>query len=250
MPRYRLDLAYNGTDYSGWQIQPNAPTVQATIEQAMSVWFREPIAVVGCGRTDAGVHASKYVLHFDHENKGIGSDDLYHLNQILPSSIALHSIDMVAEDFHARFDAKQRGYTYFLSTKKDPFKEDVSFYYPRIQIQQLDLLNQAAAMLLQYDDFSTFCKTGSDVEHKLCKLTTAYWKSSHDGLEFHITGNRFLRGMVRLIVGMCLRVAEGKITLQDLAEAMETQAPLNHAWSVPAKGLFLAEVSYNTSDFN
>ncbi len=245
MPRYRLDLAYDGTEYSGWQIQPNAKTVQATVEAALSIWCKTPIEVVGCGRTDAGVHASQYVLHFDAPGTAMHEQALYHINQILPQSIVLNKMLVVADDFHARYDANLRSYTYHLAWQKNPFNQLYCYTHPSFKALDIEALNTAAQSLMDYDDFSTFCKTGSDVTNKICKLHYVAWKKTTDGIDFHISANRFLRGMVRLIVGMCIRVAQGKTSLDELHKAMKNQQSLPKPWSVPAKGLFLSEIIYS-----
>jgi len=243
--RYKLELSYAGTDYSGWQRQDNAITVQQLVEESISLKLQEKIIVVGCGRTDAGVHASKYVLHFDTPVE-LPGDFIFALNQILPESIAFQNMSRVTNNFHARFDALKRSYIYRLHSRKDPFKNQLSYYFPRILKCDDQLLNKSVQFLLDYESFTPFCKTNSDVKTTKCKLTEALWKHDpmDDSFEFHISSDRFLRGMVRLIVGSSLQVALGKLSIGQIEEAMQAQKPLPYAWSVPAHGLYLSEVRY------
>ena len=243
--RYFAELAYKGTNYNGWQRQPNAPTVQQTIEEALSRILETKIAITGCGRTDTGVHASKYFIHFDFDGeypKGF----LKRINKYLPTDIAIRRIEEVSTDKHARFGATYRSYEYHVVFQKNPFLTDSAFYFPFVKKMDFERMNKAASLLLEYDSFFPFCKTHSDAKTMLCDLKRAEWVWEKEGehLVFHIAANRFLRGMVRLIVGMCLNVSVGKVTLEQLREAMDNQTRLQKSYSVPPNGLFLNEIKY------
>lgn len=243
--RYFCRLSYDGTKFYGWQHQPDRPNVQDTIERAFKTFYRQAIAVTGCGRTDTGVHARNYFLHFDMDTV-FNQDDLKGLNAILPKSIVFHEIFRVKDTAHARYDAYSRSYSYYFEGKKDPFTIPFSFQY--YQLHQLDqnLMQQAAALLLEFSDFSSFCKTNSGVEQKTCTITESRWVFVEDNLsaQFHITANRFLRGMVRLIVGMCMNVGAGKLSLDTVRNCLKQKIPMPVQWSVPASGLFLEQIKY------
>ncbi len=244
MPRYFIRLSYCGTRYNGWQSQPHAGTVciQPTIEAALTQFLRSSISIVGCGRTDTGVHAMDYYAHFDHEDIGDITQLVYRLNKILPADIAIHSVHKVHENAHTRFDAISRSYVYHLHTVKTPFRPN-SFYY-RYSHPDLDILNEAAALIMEFTDFSTFCKLHTDVNTMNCKITESKWIKNGDAYEYHVTSDRFLRGMIRLIVGMCLNVARGKLSLAEVSKALENKDRTGHDWSVPAEGLFLHSIRY------
>jgi len=243
--RYFAELAYKGSNYHGWQRQPNAPSVQQTIEEAMSIILGTQTAIVGCGRTDTGVHASQYFIHFEFEGefpKGFHS----RLNKYLPTDIAIRRIYEVSPTAHTRFDATYRAYEYHVVFNKDPFLTESAFYFPYGKKVDFERMQDAASLLLNYDLFFPFCKTNSDAKTMLCDLKRSewIWKKEGEHLVFHIAANRFLRGMVRLIVGMCLNVAIGKVSLEQLKEAMNNQTRLKKSYSVPPNGLFLSEVRY------
>lgn len=243
--RFRLTLSYLGTNFSGWQKQPGDPSVQQTLEQALSTLLREPIEVTGCGRTDAGVHARNYVAHFDASTEVVTGALQYQLNSILPLDIAIHAIAVADPNFHARFDAVQRTYRYYLHFEKNPFLQHQSYLFPFKKELNLELLDAAAQLLKEYEQFKPFCKTGSDAEHYIVYLKESNWEMKPDGMVYTISGNRFLRGMVRMVVGATLNVALGKITLLQLKHAMDTQTMIPKAWSVPPEGLFLEKISYD-----
>jgi tRNA pseudouridine38-40 synthase len=242
--RFRLVCSYLGTHFSGWQKQPGDKTVQQAVEEAISTILREPVEVTGCGRTDAGVHAKNYVAHFDANLDSLPSTALYQVNAILPFDIAIHSIEPTQGDFHARFDAKERTYRYYLHFEKDPFVQAQSFYFPFKRDINFELLDAAAQLLKEYEQFKPFCKTGSDVDHYIVYLKEAKWEMQDNRAVFTIRANRFLRGMVRLVVGTTLNVAMGKISLLELKQCMDTQSQIPKAWSVPAEGLFLEQIQY------
>lgn len=242
--RYFVELAYNGTSYSGWQIQPNDRSVQEIIEKALSTILNTKMEVVGCGRTDAGVHASQYFLHFDY-NEEFPKSFLQRLNKLLPADIVIYKIFEVAPDAHARFDAFSRSYEYHLTFIKNPFQTQTTYFYPFTKKPAIDKMQQAAQLLLAYREFQPFCKSHHDAKTLQCDITKSEWKQmDENNLVFHITANRFLRGMVRLIVGMCLNVGLEKVRLEDVKEALDQQILLKKSWSVPPEGLFLTKVKY------
>lgn len=247
--RYRFRIKYDGTNFAGWQRQPNALSIQEVIETELEklVPTVSQIRIVGCGRTDAGVHASDYYFHADLPAGPLTSDDYhYKLNGMLPASIAMISVDKVSDNWHARFDAKRRSYQYHIHGVKDPFINGYSFFWPYTAHIDLNKLEQVATALLKYEDFSTFCKAHSDVKHYLCHIHSSGWSVSEEGtnLIFHISANRFLRGMIRLIVGASLNVASGKISLSELELALDQRKKLRLNWSVPPQGLFLSKIEY------
>lgn len=241
--RYVLELAYNGTNYAGWQRQPNALSVEEAIDTALSLILGEKIKLLGCGRTDTGVHASYYVAHFDFSGQ-LPPALLRRFNRFLPEDIAILGIYRVPEDFHARFHATGREYTYQIALHKDPFRQNTVASLPQMKGLDQEKMQRAASLLLDYSAFAPFCKTNSDAFTMNCSLTEARWDFDGNEWTFHISANRFLRGMVRLIVGMCLRIGEGKLTPEQLREAMDKQARLPKPWSAPPSGLFLSGVNY------
>jgi tRNA pseudouridine38-40 synthase len=242
--RWRIELSYLGTAYCGWQRQPGDLSVQQVIEEAMSTIVRQPVEITGCGRTDTGVHARYYVAHADVQDIYLSEKIVYQLNAVLPSDIAIHQLSEADPAFHARFDARERRYNYYIHFNKDPFLEGLSFYFHQHTVLDQEKMNQAAALLLEYDQFKPFCKTGSDADHFKCVLKESFWTFTDDQAIYMIKSNRFLRGMVRLVVGACINAGLGKITLEELKASMDKQSPLAHAWSVPAEGLYLEEVLY------
>lgn len=241
--RYVLEVAYNGTNYAGWQRQPNATSIEETVDTALSLILGEPIKIVGCGRTDAGVHATYYVAHFDFA----GAFPPYFLrrfNRFLADDVAILGLYEVPADFHARFHATGRSYVYRITLQKDPFRQDTVASLPQMAGLDQKKMQSAATILLAYDAFAPFCKTNSDAFTMKCEVTEARWVFDDEGWVFHISANRFLRGMVRLIVGMCLRVGEGKLSLEEVRHALDQQTRLPKPWSAPAAGLFLSDVRY------
>lgn len=242
MQRYFVELAYNGKDFCGWQKQPNAPSVQESIEKALSsLHSNEKIEVVGCGRTDAGVHAKHYVLHVDLPMIAQPDVFLFKMNRMLPKSIVVYTIRPCASDFHARFDASQRTYRYYLHQQKNPFLED-SWYFP--QEFNIERMNEAAQMLLGTQDFTSMAKVHSDVKTHICTVTKAKWHADGQQVYFEISADRFLRNMVRACVGTLLDIGTGRIepySLKDILDAKDRQAA---SVSVPAHGLFLWEINY------
>lgn len=244
MKRFLVELSYNGTRYSGWQIQPTAITIQEVLQKALAKLYNEPISVVGCGRTDAGVHAEQFFAHFDanYEVEYLA----YKLNRMLGRDIAILDLRETTERFHARFSAKKRKYIYRIKGNKDPFRNEWTTFVLKYDDLDFDKMQEAAALLLNYTDFLSFCKTGGNNKTTLCTLTESKWYVSRETkeMEFHIASNRFLRGMVRLIVGMCLNVGLGKITLQQVQEAIEAKTRIEKSLSAPANGLSLVFIEY------
>lgn len=244
MSRYFVELIYNGSPFNGWQIQPNASSVQETLEKSFSLIFREKISITGCGRTDAGVHAKYFVAHFDCSLNEIDSDYFcYKFNTYLPKAIALLKISKVDDKAHTRFDATERAYEYHITMQKDPFKEGVCtqlYFTP-----DMDAMNEAALLLLQQSDFTSFAKLHSDVKTNVCNVTRAEWvKVSSNHWVFHISANRFLRNMVRAIVGTLLEVGKGNLDVAGFVKVMEAKDRNMAGTSVPAQGLFLTDVKY------
>ncbi|MFN0034094.1 MAG: tRNA pseudouridine(38-40) synthase TruA [Saprospiraceae bacterium] len=246
--RYFLTLSYRGTHYAGWQTQPNAPSVQATLEAALSTVLRQQIALTGCGRTDAGVHARYYVAHFDAE-KPLPPTFLNGLNSLLPDDIAVHEIRPVAPDSHARFDAYERSYEYHLALRKDPFSTETAWHYPQHALLDFEKMQEVAALLPRYTAFFPFCKSDSGLENFNCDVKAALWQKRPEEQRwvFHIRANRFLRGMVRLIVGASVQVGRGQLAVADVQAALDEQKPLKKSLSVPPQGLFLTDVKYHSN---
>ncbi len=243
--RYALIIDYDGTDFLGWQVQPQQRTVQGEIEKNLSKVFKNFEGLVGCGRTDTGVHAKNYYAHFDLTQE-IDIDLKYKLNKMLPPDIAIRSVLLVDKDFHSRFIALSRKYQYFIHGDKQVFERRTSFYYPRLHHLDFGKIKEASQLLLEFDEFLPFCKSNSDVTHMRCRMDLVQWqydKENHKAV-FTIQANRFLRGMVRLIVGMHLNVGEGKMEIEELRSALTEQKPLKLNLSVPACGLILNKIEY------
>ncbi|MBR6292178.1 MAG: tRNA pseudouridine(38-40) synthase TruA [Bacteroidales bacterium] len=244
MARYFIHMAYNGAAYCGWQTQPELPTVQLTLEKALTTLLRQPIAVVGCGRTDTGVHASDFYAHFDCSGQlPVASDQLeFKLNNILPPDIVVFSIFRVADNAHARFNATARTYQYHVSDRRLPFRQG---QYCRIYFRpDIDQMNRAAEVLMEYDDFTSFAKLHTQVKTNICHLTEAHWDTVGDEWVFTIRSNRFLRNMVRSVTGTLLDVGRGKLTIEGLREIIERKDRCAAGVSMPACGLFLTKVEY------
>lgn len=256
--RFFITLSYDGTRYHGWQIQPNGDSVQQRLQEALSTLLRQPIEVVGAGRTDTGVHARMMVAHFTIENgklniekdgeafnlqSSIFNNLAYKLNKLLPPDIAVQDVRQVSEDMHARFSATSRTYHYYIHTYKDPFLQGYSWQVPfKLDFEKM---NEAAQVLLDYKDFTSFSKVGTDVKTNLCDLKEAYWEEVAQGRwRFTITANRFLRNMVRAIVGTLVEVGRGRISIADVRRIIEAKDRCSAGESVPAKGLFLVDIKY------
>ncbi len=247
--RYFIQLSYNGTNYHGWQSQQNARSVQEEVESAISKITRESTQVVGAGRTDAGVHAKYYIAHFDTIHSQMAAEGLiFKLNCLLPNDIAVQKIFPVRPDAHARFDAVYREYQYCISRKKDPF----SFAFAGKENRDLDveMMNKAALVLLETSDFTSFSKLGSDVKTNVCLVSSAFWEERGDQLVFTIRADRFLRNMVRAIVGTLLEVGLGKMDIQGFRSVIEKRNRCDAGVSVEAKGLYLVDIGYGEGVMN
>jgi len=243
MQRYFIQLSYDGSAYHGWQIQPNGITVQEKVEKALSVVARALIAVTGAGRTDAGVHASFYVAHFDAENEDLDNEKIIHnLNSLLPHDIAVQNIYKVNPEAHARFDALSRTYKYYLVKQKDPFTRQYAAKESRIP--DVAKMNEAARKIFDYEDFTSFSKLGTDVKTNNCKVDVAHWIDEGSRYVFTVRADRFLRNMVRAIVGTLLEVGFGKLNIDDFCRIIEAKDRCAAGASVPAKGLFLVDILY------
>lgn len=241
--RYFIHLAYNGTRFCGWQIQPNAPSVQETIEQALTKLLGENCSIVGAGRTDSGVHASDYYAHFETEKSIDCKDIVYKLNRILPYDIVIFDIFLVHNDLHARFSAQKRTYTYTITTKKNPFNAETEYYYP-VQLN-IEKMNAACEYLIGTKDFTSFSKLHTDVNNNICTITEANWKQDDNKLIFKISANRFLRNMVRSIVGTLIDVGRGKIQIEDIDTVIQCKDRQKAGVSIPACGLSLCAIEYD-----
>lgn len=246
--RYCIHLAYNGTRFHGWQIQPNALSIQASIEECLSKIIGETIEIVGAGRTDSGVHASNYYAHVDFTHEIDCNDLQYKLNKMLSHDIVIFKIVRVSTDFHARFSALWRTYTYTLSTQKNPFMQETAWLYP--YPLDIEAMNTAAALLLNYTDFTSFSKLHTDVNNNNCTINQAHWKQTDTCLIFTITANRFLRNMVRAITGTLIDVGKGKTSIQEFCTIIESKNRQNAGTSIPAHGLCLVDIGYEWEEYN
>ncbi len=243
MQRYFIQLSYKGTNYHGWQVQPNAVSVQEVLENCLSTMLRTTIQVNGAGRTDTGVHASYFVAHFDSIKENLSHPDFaYKMNSFLPADIAVQKIWKVGVEAHARFDATSRTYHYYISQTKNPFNTETS--YKLIQTLDIDKMNEAAKILSDFNDFTSFSRLHTDVKTNNCSIYEAVWKETNDQLIFTIKANRFLRNMVRAIVGTLLEVGKGKLSVSDFREIIEQKDRGAAGASAPAKGLFLSNIEY------
>ncbi|MFK5981417.1 MAG: tRNA pseudouridine(38-40) synthase TruA [Flavobacteriaceae bacterium] len=240
--RYFIELAYNGKNYHGWQIQPDTITVQGVLEKALSVLLRKELQVVGAGRTDAGVHAKQLFAHFDFDEIDDVSDLHFKLNSFLPKDISIQKIFQVKEDAHARFNAVEREYKYLISLKKNPFTED--FAHLIHHQPNIDLMNEAANELLNYKDFQCFSRSNTDVKTYYCDVKEAHWKKENSQLIFTIKADRFLRNMVRAIVGTLLDVGYKKTSLEEFHSILKSKNRSKAGASAPSKGLYLTRVVF------
>ena len=243
MNRYFIYLSYNGKQYNGWQTQPNGVTVQQTIEEALATLLREPVPIVGAGRTDAGVHARLMVAHFDREEPIADLKFMAEkLNRVLPKDIAIHRIVGVTPEAHARFDATSRTYKYYLATRKDPFLYDLAYRYPGHL--DFEAMNAACPILFEYRDFTSFSKLHTDVKTNNCRIQQAHWEKEGDMWVFTITADRFLRNMVRAIVGTLLEIGRGRMTTDGLRRVIEAKDRCKAGVSVPGHALYLMDITY------
>lgn len=242
--RFFIELSYDGTAYHGWQTQPNSVTVQQELDKALSVFFRQPVVSLGCGRTDAGVHASKFFAHIDLQEVPAekAAAAVNGINALLPYAIAVKRIFPVDADAHARFHATARSYEYHFHFHKDPFKLNRSWLYKAAL--DIDAMNAAAASLMNFVDFTSFSKSNTDTATNNCKITEAFFRQTENGLVFTITADRFLRNMVRAIVGTLVLVGRKEIDLAAFSAVIESKNRSNAGQSVPACGLYLVNIIY------
>lgn len=243
MYRYFIYLSYDGTNYHGWQIQPNGISVQEVLMKALSTFLRKPIEVVGAGRTDAGVHARLMVAHFDFDTELDCATVVDKLNRLLPPDVAVHRVRRVKSDAHARFDATYRTYKYYITTCKDPFSR--AFSWRIFQTLNFEKMNEAAQTLFDYIDFTSFSKLHTDVKTNNCKMMYARWEQigEHNWV-FTIQADRFLRNMVRAVVGTLVEVGKGKLTVEGFRKVIEEKNRCSAGTSVPGNALFLVDVGY------
>ena len=243
MKRFFITLSYNGRSYCGWQIQPNAMNVQETLQEALSTLLRKEINAVGAGRTDSGVHARQMIAHFDWDGNDFNSNDLcMKLNRFLPKDIAIHSIKEVTIDAHARFSAISRTYSYHITREKDPFLHELKY---RVSFDpDIELMNHLCSILKKTDDFTSFSKLHTDVKTNICKIEHACWEKVGEDFIFTIKADRFLRNMVRSIVGTLLQAGRGRLSEEGLREIIAAKNRSEAGESVPAHALFLETVEY------
>lgn len=242
--RYFLELSYHGGAYHGWQRQPNAVSVQEKVENVLQTLTQSPIEIVGAGRTDAGVHARQLYAHFD-AAEALDEDLVFKMNSLLPKDIAVLGLQKVGREAHARFDALSRTYEYHITQRKDPFKTDTAFYLKRDV--NLEMMNEAADILLNYTNFKSFSRSRTDVRTYNCEITYAYWEQEGQQLTFHIKADRFLRNMVRAIVGTLLDIGLGKATVEKMHDIIKSESRSEAGASVPAHGLYLTRIEYPTN---
>lgn len=244
--RYFLEISYKGTQYHGWQLQPNALSVQEVLINSVSLILQEEVDIIGAGRTDAGVHATQMFAHFD-SNICLPDEFVYKLNSVLPDDIVIHQCFQVNKNAHARFDAVYRSYEYHIFLGRNPFFLETTWQLYQ-QTFDIEKMNTAASVLYDYTDFECFSKVQTDVKTFHCTIKNAEWKLDNNQLTFYITANRFLRNMVRAIVGTLLEVGLGKMSLEEFRSVIESKKRSNAGVSVPAKGLFLTEVKYKKDE--
>lgn len=246
MPRYFIEVAYKGTAYAGFQVQQNAVTIQSEVEKALSVFFRQEFQLTCSSRTDAGVHARQNYFHMD--AKGLPGDEelgkiVYNLNAILPGDIVIKRIFNVADEAHSRFDPKWREYRYYVYQNKDPFLSDRAYFFPYSSLS-IDRLNEVAAAIMQYTDFTSFSKRNTQVKTYNCTIFQSEWLMEGEMLVYVVRGNRFLRGMVRGLVGTMLKAGTGKLSVEEFKEIIDSRDCSNADFSVPPQGLFLYRVEF------
>lgn len=242
--RYFIELAYKGTNYHGWQYQPNAASVQETLNKALSILLKTDIDTVGAGRTDTGVHAKQMFAHFDCETEIDIPHVVHKLNAFLPKDIVVFNIIKVTDQAHARFNATKRTYEYHIQTTKDAFENDDSWLYQ--SPLDMDKMNEACKLLFKYNDYECFSKTNTDVRTFNCVIFAAEWKQNGNKIVFSISADRFLRNMVRAIVGTMINIGTGKINGSDFEKIIKSKDRSEAGFSVPAHGLYLTEIEYDT----
>lgn len=240
--RYFLFLSYRGTNYHGWQVQKNAVGIQEVINNALETVLGKSIQTIGSGRTDTGVHANEQVLHFDLDKEVYKTDFVYKLNSLLPKDIAINRINEVKQDGHARFSAIERKYIYRITRRKNPFLQDLAYFFRKDL--DLNLMNNLKDFMVEFKDFQCFSRVKTDVNNFICDIRDLEWTSKKDEIYFSVTANRFLRGMVRAIVGTMIEVGLGNCSKQNFIDIVQTKDRRNAGSAVPPHGLFLNSVSY------
>jgi len=244
MYRYFLEISYDGTDYHGWQIQPNATSVQETLQKALSILLRIPIEIIGAGRTDTGVHASRMVAHFEVDQLLDSLQFVFKLNRLLPRDIAANGLRRVTPEAHARFSATSRTYKYYLTQRRSPFHRHYTYPYLGTSLD-FEKMNEAAQLLFNYTDFTSFSKLHTDAKTNNCCITQAQWHEEADQVwVFTIQADRFLRNMVRAVVGTLLEVGRGRLSLEGFAQIIEKKDRCLAGTSVPGNALFLVDITY------
>ncbi len=246
--RYFIKLAYKGTNYHGWQAQPNAITVQELLGKSFSTIFRNPFEIVGAGRTDAGVHADEFYAHVNIENEFNANEIIYKMNALLPNDIVVYDIFKTTENAHARFDALSRSYEYRIFLGKNPFLNETAWQFITTKLN-VERMNEAAKILETHTNFKSFSRSNSDVRTYNCNIMHAKWKQTNQLLVFHITADRFLRNMVRAVVGTLIEIGKGKMNLEEFKQIIESENRCNAGPSAPAQGLFLTQVTYPKTIF-
>lgn len=241
MPRYFLEVSYKGTAYSGFQTQENANTIQAEVEKAFEVLQRDKVTMTGSSRTDAGVHALQNFFHFDYDGI-IHPQFLYKINAILPADIVIQGLRQVNNNAHCRFDAINREYKYFIYRRKDPFLQDRAFFYP--YKLDMELMKKAAAIVKEYNDFTSFSKRNTQVKTFNCDMMESQWLQENGCLVYNVKGNRFLRGMVRALTATMLKVGRRKLSIDEFRAIIDAKDCTRASFAVPAQGLFLVSVNY------
>ena len=241
MARYFIEVAYRGAAYSGFQWQENANTIQQELERAFLTLQRQSVQLTGSSRTDAGVHALQNFFHFDFE-EALHPQFIYKINAILPGDIVVRSVKPVSDDAHCRFDATSRTYEYFIYKRKDPFLEDRAWYFP--YTVNKEVLEQAAEILTQYNDFTSFSKRNTQVKTFACTILESRWKEEENGMVYRVRANRFLRGMVRALVATMLQVGRGTISIDEFRAIIDARDCTKASFAAPAHGLFLVEVAF------
>lgn len=242
--RYFLDISYLGTQFHGWQIQPNGNTVQAEIEKALSTILKNEISILGSGRTDTGVHATQQIAHFDFQSPIEPSDLVYKMNSFLPKDISVNAIQLVGDETHSRFDAKKRTYHYHLHQAKNPFKTKSSYYFN--QPLNVDLIVEACEIIKGWQNFECFSKVHTEVNNFNCEIFNIDWVKKKNSYLFVVSANRFLRGMIRAMVGTLLDVGVGKTSIAQFVQILESGDRQKAGRAVPAHGLFLERVEYSS----
>lgn len=245
MSRFAIELSYDGTNYHGWQSQKNAKSVQSEVEVCLFKLLRNPIKIFGCGRTDTGVHAKRFIAHFEHEN--LSEDFAFRMNKMLPDDIAINQVFEVPDKFHARFDAISRTYHYTISKNKEAIFRNQVYWDSRLY--DLDLMNVACKIILQTKDFGAFCKQHSENKTNLCDVQIAEWTSHDHYLIFVVKADRFLRNMVRAMVGTMLELGRNRINMADFKSILVSKNRVLAGPSAPAQGLMLSDVEYNRTDW-